>query len=177
MTTTYCTIGTRIEVLWCRQAGHTSLVLKVFYRYSSVQLSERKAEQKPRLAVELLNELRDIAKKRKVAFLLIHQIKKPSENGVPALEDLPAMTWLLQACGARALVNQSDVRIAFDRASAVNAHEAIGPGCGRSASGWESFASLRRVADIFCASGMRSMTVTSPIPTPRRLVAVGPRRG
>jgi len=24
------------------------------------------------------------------------------------------MTWLLQACGARALVNQSDVRIGFD---------------------------------------------------------------
>lgn len=72
------------------------------------------AEEKPTYAARLLNELRDIAKKFAAAFLLIHHIKKPSENGVPALEDVPVMTWLLQACGARALVNQSDVRIGFD---------------------------------------------------------------
>jgi RecA-family ATPase len=50
------------------------------------------AEEKPRLAASLLNEMRDIAKKRQVSFLLIHHIKKPSENGVPALEDSQPMT-------------------------------------------------------------------------------------
>lgn len=98
----------------------------VFVIVDSLRAFRPETEEKPRLAAELLNELRDIAKKRKVSFLLIHHIKKPGENGVPALEDSQAMTWLLQACGARALVNQSDVRIAFDRASAAKAHEEIG---------------------------------------------------
>jgi|SRR5215469_13084640 len=40
------------------------------------------AEEKPTYAAKLLNELRDIAKKYKVAFLLIHHIKKPGETGV-----------------------------------------------------------------------------------------------
>ena len=84
------------------------------------------AEEKAAIAAQLLNTLRDIAKKYKTAFLLIHHIKKPGENGVPALEDSPAMTWLLQASGARALVNQSDVRIGFDYASAGKVREEIG---------------------------------------------------
>jgi RecA-family ATPase len=91
-------------------AEHRPLLVIV----DSLRAFRPEAEEKPRLAAELLNELRDIAKKRQVSFLLIHHIKKPGENGVPALEDSQAMTWLLQACGARALVNQSDVRIAFD---------------------------------------------------------------
>jgi hypothetical protein len=35
--------------------------------------------------------------------------------GVPALESTPIMEWLQQASGARALVNQTNARIAFDR--------------------------------------------------------------
>ena len=77
------------------------------------------AEAKNENAASLLNALHAIAKKYRTAFLLIHHIKKPGENGVPALEDTPAMTWLLQACGARALVNQSDVRIAFDKTAGM----------------------------------------------------------
>ncbi|HEY6410361.1 MAG TPA: AAA family ATPase, partial [Ktedonobacteraceae bacterium] len=77
------------------------------------------AEEKPTYAATLLNEQRDIATKYRAAFLLIHHIKKPGENGVPAREDTPTMTWLLQSCGARALVNQSDVRIAFDSSSGI----------------------------------------------------------
>ena len=83
----------------------------------SLRAFRPEAEEKPTYAARLLNDLRDIAKKYTVAFLLIHHIKKPGENGVRALEDVPVMTWLLQACGARALVNQSDVRMGFDTTS------------------------------------------------------------
>ena len=91
----------------------------VLVTVDSLRAFRPEAEEKPTYAASLLNELRDIAKKCKVSFLLIHHIKKPGENGVPALEDTPAMTWLLQACGARALVNQSDVRIGFDITSGI----------------------------------------------------------
>ena len=46
-------------------------------------------------AAEFLHRLHAIAKRYDVAFLLIHHIKKPSENGVPALEDTPVMSWSL----------------------------------------------------------------------------------
>ena len=72
------------------------------------------AEQKNQFAALLINELRYIAKKYDAAFLLIHHVKKPGQDGVPSLADTPVMTWLLQACGARALVNQTDVRMGFD---------------------------------------------------------------
>jgi len=75
------------------------------------------AEQKNENAASLMNYLRGLAKANKVTFLIIHHIKKPSDNVIQgALEDTPTMTWLLQACGARALINQTDVRIAFDAA-------------------------------------------------------------
>ena len=40
--------------------------------------------------------------------------RKRMENGVPALEDTVPMDWLLRACGARALINQTDVRVGLD---------------------------------------------------------------
>ena len=61
-----------------------------------------------------MKALRSDAKANNVAFLIIHHIKKPSEVWLSSLEDHPTMTWLFQACGARALINQTDVRIAFD---------------------------------------------------------------
>lgn len=75
------------------------------------------AEQKNENAANMMNHLREIARAEKVAFFIVHHIKKPSDNVLHgALEDTPTMTWLLQACGARALINQTDVRIAFDAA-------------------------------------------------------------
>ena len=62
----------------------------------------------------MMNELRKLARGFATAFLLVHHIKKPGEAGVCALESERAMTWLNAACGARALINQSDVRIGFD---------------------------------------------------------------
>lgn len=97
------------------------------------------AEQKNENAAQLMNDLRQWARAFNVAFVLIHHIKKPDERfGQDALEDAPnVITWLLKASGARALVNQSDVRIAMDstpgmgrmglpKGAAKNASEDIG---------------------------------------------------
>lgn len=86
----------------------------------SLRAYRPEAEDKPKDAAIFLNKLRDIAKKYRTAFLLIHHIKKPGEHGAPALEDTHVLTWLQLACGARALVNQSDVRIGFDNATGIH---------------------------------------------------------
>jgi hypothetical protein len=80
----------------------------------SLRAFDATAEEKNANAATLLKGLHRIAKRYGTSFLLIHHIKKPGENGVPALEDVTAMAWLLQACGARALVNQTDCRIGLD---------------------------------------------------------------
>jgi hypothetical protein len=73
------------------------------------------AELKSDSAARLMGDLRRWARAYNVAFLIIHHIRKPDEKfGQDALEDVPVMTWLQKASGARALINQSDVRIAFD---------------------------------------------------------------
>ncbi|MHB8501412.1 MAG: AAA family ATPase [Candidatus Acidiferrales bacterium] len=72
-----------------------------------------------------LKSLRKLAHKDKVSFVLIHHIKKQDKKGFldarANLETDPPLHWLSLACGARALVNQSDVRIGVDRTSKGNA--------------------------------------------------------
>jgi hypothetical protein len=36
------------------------------------------------------------------------------ENGAPSLEDVSTLEWLHEAAGARALINQTNTRMAFD---------------------------------------------------------------
>ena len=62
-----------------------------------------------------LNDLRSTARSAHCTILLVHHIRKPGELGVPALEDMPVSEWLYQAAGARALINQTNTRIALDR--------------------------------------------------------------
>jgi hypothetical protein len=62
----------------------------------------------------LLNDLRFIARSAHCTILVLHHVRKPGENAVPALEDTPSLEWLQQAAGARALINQTNTRIAFD---------------------------------------------------------------
>ena len=72
-------------------------------------------EEKNSVAGPFLTDHKEMAIKYGTAFNLIHHIKKPNEqNGVRSLRTEPVMTWLLQACGARALINQTDIRIGFD---------------------------------------------------------------
>jgi hypothetical protein len=64
----------------------------------------------------LLNDLRLVARKERSAILLLHHPRKPNaEKPVPPLENLPPLEWLNEASGARAFINQTTTRIAFDR--------------------------------------------------------------
>lgn len=61
-----------------------------------------------------LQEARRVARSSGCAILLMHHVRKPDDNGVPPLEGTPALEWLREAAGARALINQTTTRIAFD---------------------------------------------------------------
>jgi RecA/RadA recombinase len=72
-------------------------------------------------AAQLLRSLRSLARKYGCTFLLIHHMRKPpvrrdaNEHQVVAgLEYQSVSDWLLDMEGARALVNQTDVRIAVE---------------------------------------------------------------
>ena len=72
-----------------------------------------------------LKSLRKLCHQCGVSFLLIHHIKKQDKKGFldarANLETDPPLQWLNMACGARGLVNQSDVRLGVDKPSNVNA--------------------------------------------------------
>jgi AAA domain len=75
------------------------------------------AEKDNTAAGTFIKALRRIGKHPKTAFLLIHHPKKHDGGffgGVPGLEATPVIQWSSQACGARALINQTDVRIGMD---------------------------------------------------------------
>lgn len=81
----------------------------------SLRSYKPEVEEKNSLAGSFLSELRKLARETGAAFLLIHHTRKPAEHETLALEDSPALEWLNQACGARALINQTDFRLAIDR--------------------------------------------------------------
>jgi hypothetical protein len=65
---------------------------------------------------KFLNHWRAVAREEHCTVLLLHHPRKPgADDRVPSLEDTPVLEWLQQASGARALVNQTNTRIAFDR--------------------------------------------------------------
>lgn len=67
-------------------------------------------------AGSFLKKWRTIARDRHCAILLLHHPRKPNaEISIPALESTPLIEWLHEASGARALVNQTNARIGFDR--------------------------------------------------------------
>lgn len=83
------------------------------------------AEENNFKAGAFLNKLRKLCREYRVSFLLIHHIKKQDKKGFfdsrANLETDPPLQWLNLACGARALVNQTDVRLGVDRPSNPNA--------------------------------------------------------
>jgi hypothetical protein len=77
-----------------------------------------KAEKDNTAAGEALSKLQKTCSEPRTAVLLIHHIRKPDMENPQSLAIADsALSWLLQASGARALVNQSFVRIAIDRCS------------------------------------------------------------
>lgn len=64
---------------------------------------------------KFLNENRSLARSQHCAILMLHHVRKPSrEKAVPDLQDTSVLEWLHEAAGARALINQTNTRIALD---------------------------------------------------------------
>jgi hypothetical protein len=72
-------------------------------------------ESDPKTAVAQIKRLRAIAARDGSAFLLIHHVRKHLMKGHAGLEDGHALDWLRRAAGVRALINQTDTRLAFAR--------------------------------------------------------------
>jgi KaiC/GvpD/RAD55 family RecA-like ATPase len=72
-------------------------------------------ESDPKTAVLQIKRLRTIAARDGSAFLLIHHIRKHLMKSQAGLEGGQALEWLRRAAGVRALVNQTDTRLAFAR--------------------------------------------------------------
>lgn len=77
---------------------------------------DARAEQDNSSAGAMIASLQQTARRHNSATLIVHHIKKPDkQNPTPPLADTPSiMEWLLEAAGARALVNQSAIRIGVD---------------------------------------------------------------
>jgi AAA domain len=82
------------------------------------------AEENNTKAGSFIKSLRAISQAHRTAFLFIHHIKKQGTgflSGNASIEGDSILQWLNQACGARALVNQTDFRIGVDRTSKASA--------------------------------------------------------
>ncbi|HXN52166.1 MAG TPA: AAA family ATPase [Candidatus Acidoferrum sp.] len=85
-------------------------------------------EERNEVMGRFLQETRSLARSTNCAILLLHHVRKGGpvngDNGVPALEETPTLEWLREAAGARALINQTTTRIAFDMPRRNNAKDA-----------------------------------------------------
>jgi AAA domain len=82
----------------------------------SVRGLDSKAETENQSAGELLKNLHKMAAAHETSFVFVHHLKKPDRKNPPGkLAETQIMQWLEQVSGARALVNQSDVRIGCER--------------------------------------------------------------
>jgi AAA domain len=82
------------------------------------------AEKDNTAAGQFIKALRTMGNTSKTAFLLIHHVKKQDAGfftGPPGIEGVPVIQWLNQSCGARGLINQTDVRIGVDSTTRVDA--------------------------------------------------------
>jgi len=70
--------------------------------------------EKNSIAGEWLKEIRRLTRSYGCAFLFVHHLRKPGENpfGHNLNEECRVSNWLLEMEGPRALVNQTDVRVA-----------------------------------------------------------------
>jgi hypothetical protein len=77
-----------------------------------------RAEKDNTAAGELLTKYQKLCSIQRAAMIFIHHIRKPDlENPQQLASADSALGWLLQASGARALINQTFVRIGIDRCS------------------------------------------------------------
>ena len=109
--------GANLDVERLVRDVHPSLVI-----VDTLRAFDPGCEQDNTRAGNMLKMFRTLAHDCDVAFLFIHHVRKPGENGVPPLEDTNAIEWLNQACGARSLVNQTDFRLGIDCAVGRGRH-------------------------------------------------------
>ncbi len=80
----------------------------------SLRAFRPEVSQKNSAAGEWLKEIRRLSREYGCAFLIVHHLRKSNrESPAPRLESVNAATWLQEMEGARALMNQTDVRIAI----------------------------------------------------------------
>ena len=80
-------------------------------------------ESDNKVAVAQIKRLRGVATRDGSAFLLIHHVRKHLVADGSSLETGFALQWLRRAAGARALINQTDTRLAFARREKFAARE------------------------------------------------------
>jgi hypothetical protein len=80
----------------------------------SLRMYDSRAESENSYAGDMLRRRSDVAKANGTSFLIIHHVKKPNPEYRKKLLKTPTLDWLQEASGARALINQTDVRIALD---------------------------------------------------------------
>jgi AAA domain len=72
------------------------------------------AEQDNTHAGQFWQKYKRIAREHDCAILFLHHLRKPGEHGGTMLEHTATLDWLLQASGARGLINQTNTRIGLD---------------------------------------------------------------
>lgn len=78
-------------------------------------------EGKNEQAGEFLSDLRRLSRETGSAIEVLHHLKKPDEEVAKRLlADTATCDWMLQVSGARALVNQSDIRIGVEATTLKN---------------------------------------------------------
>jgi AAA domain len=79
----------------------------------SLRAFRPEVSEKNSAAGEWLKEIRKLSREYGCAFLIVHHLRKSNrESPAPSLDSVNVATWLLEMEGARALMNQTDVRIA-----------------------------------------------------------------
>jgi len=66
-------------------------------------------------AVAQIKQLRSITRRHGTAVLLVHHVRKHSTRGDASLEEGALLDWLMRSAGSRALINQTDTRLAISR--------------------------------------------------------------
>lgn len=72
-------------------------------------------EAQNKAAVQQIKRLRNVAVRDGSAFLLVHHVRKHRMKGMANLEEGHALDWMRRASGVRALINQTDTRLALAR--------------------------------------------------------------
>ena len=86
--------------------------------YDSLRSFNPAMEHDNATAVEQIKRLRVMTTRHGTAAVLVHHVRKLGSRGRASLEDGDVLEWLTRSAGARALVNQTDVRLAVARPAA-----------------------------------------------------------